>query len=452
MNLLPHLLLRIIAVVLLCLLATASYLLHDSDQAAQQASLRMADSLSKQLSVQPLRMGTGFGAEMPFPDFSLWKQTNHAPGVCVDFVAADSNKSYSLCNGEDMVDGEVPSGFANVYRWFFKPGLTITKTLHYNNKDYGVLSVTPSTDLEIAGAWDNIRRLLGLSACTVAAVGCLVYLSIRRALRPAQTIVAGLGCLAQGQLAYRLPPFTLGEWQRIADAINQLAASQQQLLDERQTLAVQLMNLQEEERRYLARELHDEFGQCLAAINAIAAAIAQTASQQCPELLAETRQIGQISQHMLENVRGLLVRLRPAELEELGLATSLETLIGSWNAHGGKTRYRLCLSGANVPLPTPLAVTVFRIVQECLTNIAKHALADQAEVNLAISPKTVTLQISDDGITTHLPFAKHTGIGLLGIRERVMALQGRLALSVADPQGLRVDVCLPVPAAIGDTP
>ena len=436
---------RIVVVALLCLLATAAYVLVCGDQIAKQTTQRIADSLGKQLSFQRLQMSAGYGDALPFPDFTLWKQTSSAAGVCVRFVTTGSQQAYRLCNGTELADTEVPSFFKTLYRSVFKPGLDVMQTISFKGRDYGVLTVTPSAELEITQAWENIRHLLGLSVSTVFAVCFLAYLSIRRALRPAQMIVAGLGHLEQGQLTYRLPMFELIEWQRIAAAVNQLATSQQQLLDERQRLAVQLLNLQEEERRYLARELHDEFGQCLAAINAVNASIAQTAQQKCPELLAETGQIGQITEHLLNGVRGLLTRLRPAEFDELGLAASLEELIASWNVHGGgKTRYRLNLSGNCTVLSETLSVTVFRIAQECLTNIAKHAVASVADITLAIGPKTVALTIADDGIANRLPFAQQTGIGLLGIRERVTAMQGLLELSIVKPHGLKVEINMPI--------
>ncbi|MDD1623655.1 MAG: sensor histidine kinase, partial [Methylococcaceae bacterium] len=293
--------------------------------------------------------------------------------------------------------------------------------------------------------WENIRSLLGLSVMTVLAVCLLVYLSISRALQPARIIIAGLESMEKGNLACRLPAFELIEWQRTATAINQLAASQQQLLAERHKLAVKLINLQEEERRYLARELHDEFGQCLAAINAVAASIAQTAEQQCPALVDEADHISRITRHMMASVRELLRRLRPAELDELGFAAGLNSLISGWNArNGGKIHYHLSITGDCALLPEPLTVTLFRITQECLTNIAKHSAAANAKVILEITTDAVTLTVKDDGIATELPFTEGQGIGLLGIRERVAALYGRLTLAIAQPHGLIIEVWLPI--------
>ena len=210
---------------------------------------------------------------------------------------------------------------------------------------------------------------------------------------------------------------------------------------------MQLINVQEEERRYLARELHDEFGQCLAAINAVAASIAQTAAQQCPALVNDAEHISRITQHMLENVRDLLKRLRPAELDELGLTAVLNSLVSGWNARSdGKCQYRLNIVGDCALLPESLTITLFRIIQECLTNIAKHASASNVNINLAIIADAVALTVKDDGSAKKLPFAGNSGIGLLGIRERVTALSGKLTLAIAEPHGLIVEMHLPIPS------
>ena len=443
MNLQIHLLSRIMLVALLCLLATTAYVLEHSNQQARQATKLTAESLVKQLEFQLLSINAGFGLANRFPDFDLWKQTGSVPGICVSFIATDS-ATRSLCNGEKLSVRNYPDSFEALYRRLLNPGLVLTRPIAFNGRVFGSLRVTPSAEIEIAKAWDNLCSLLGLSIITVLAVCLLVYLSISRALRPVKIIVSGLEGLEKAH-AYRLPLFELSEWQRIATAINQLASSQQQLLAERQKLAVQLINVQEEERRYLARELHDEFGQCLAAINAVAASIAQTAEQQCPALVVDVEHISRITQHMLDNVRDLLKRLRPAELDELGLAASLNSLISGWNARsGGKCQYRLNIVGDCALLPEPLTITLFRIIQECLTNIAKHASAANTIIMLTITADAVALTVKDDGNATNLPFTDNAGIGLLGIRERVTALGGRLTLAIAEPHGLIVEVHLPI--------
>lgn len=447
MNLQLHLLYRITMVALLCLLAIASYSLYQSHRQAEQATTRMTEGLGKQLESQLMLIEAGIGRTNPFPDFELWKQNGSQPGICVAYAAADSAASHSVCNGTKTADADWPAGFETIYRRIFNPGRPALRSIMLRGRIYGSLTVTPSAELEIAEAWNKTRSLMALSTVTVSAVCLLVYLSIGRALKPAQTIVAGLEDMETGRLAYRLPPFELSEWQRIGSAINQLAASQQQLLEERQKLVVKSINVQEEERRYLARELHDEFGQCLAAINAVAASIKQTAAQQCPELVDEADHISRITAHMLGSVRDLLGRLRPAEFDELGLAASLNSLVAGWNGRGGKIRYRLNIDCDCASLPEAQAVTLFRIAQECLTNIAKHAAASGVGIGVTISPEEAVLTVEDDGIATKLPFTDSGGIGLLGIRERVAALHGRLGLAIAEPHGLIVEVRLPMTEA-----
>ncbi|MGZ8143476.1 MAG: histidine kinase [Methylosarcina sp.] len=445
MNLQFHLLSRIVAVALACLMATTAYVLYRNDRQARETTQATAESLGRQLEIQLLRIDAGFGQARQFPDFSLWKQTASIPGICVRFEdAANPAEARGLCNGARLSPSDWPKGFEKVYRRLFNPGFETVRPIAFKHRVYGSLTVASSVETDIAQAWDNIGRLLGLSAITTLAVCALVYLSINRALRPAKIIVAGLETIGKGNLAYRLPTFELHEWKQTAAAINQLAASQQRLLEERQKLAVKLINLQEEERRYLARELHDEFGQCLAALNAVAASIAHTAEQQCPALVEETDHIARISRHMMDNVRRLLGRLRPAELNELRLAASLNSLVAGWNTRcKGRPRYRLVMTGDCALLPESLAITLFRITQECLTNIAKHSRAENAEVRLAVTEEEVTLTIQDDGIANHLPFAEGPGIGLLGIRERLTALRGGLTLATAQPHGLIVKVGLP---------
>jgi len=153
---------------------------------------------------------------------------------------------------------------------------------------------------------------------------------------------------------------------------------------------------------------------------------------------------------MMDSVRELLRRLRPAELDEPGLAASMNSLVSGWNARsGGKTRYQLSIVGDCALLPEPLTVTLFRVTQECLTNIAKYSAATNAKVTLAVTADAVALTVEDDGIATGLPFADGPGIGLLGIRERVTALHGQLTLAIAQPHGLIVEAWLPIRSITG---
>lgn len=445
MNLQLYLLSRIAAIALACLLAISAYALFISHRQAMQAAWRIADSQGKLLESQLLLNKAGIGLARPFPDFEFWKQSGSQPGVCLSYADAGGPMARSLCTGTKPGAADWPEFFDSGYRWIFNPGRPAVRPIELQGRIHGSLTVTPSAELEIAEAWHTALSLTALSCVTLFAVCMLVYLSLRRALNPAKTIVQGIAAMEAGRLDFRLPAFELNEWQRIAAAINQLAASQQQLLEERRKLVAKLITLQEAERRHLTRELHDEFGQCLAAIQAVTASIRQTAARQCPQLLEETDRIGRITAHMMDSVRQLLGRLRPAEFDELGLAASLGGLIAGWNGRSqGKTRFQLHISGDCGVLSDAQAIGLFRITQECLTNIAKHAEASAARIDLTIRADAAGLRIRDDGKANRLPFADSGGIGLSGMRERVAALHGQLELAIAEPRGLIVAIQLPL--------
>ncbi len=444
MNLKTHLLLQIILVAMTCLIATATYVLYHANQQIKLESRMTAESLSKQLESQLLRIDANIAQANHFPDFDLWKQTHLETGICLRYLSTNKEYTYRLCRGGSVSHSRWPSLFEKIYRRLLNPGCEVSRSITYQGRDYGSITVISNVDMELARAWDSITGLLGLSAITVVTVCLLVYFTIYRALRPVQVIVSGLAKMHDRDSTLRLPTFKLLEWQRIGSAINEFSATQNQLLAERKKLVLKLMTLQEEERRYLARELHDELGQCLAAINAFAAAIAQTAKLDCPQLVQEAESISRINQHIMDTVRSMLVRLRPTELDELGLEGCLKAMIMKWNRQSsGKIHYQLNINGNCQSLKEPLPITLFRIVQEGLTNIAKHSTATDASVTLEVVKHIVVLTIADNGNLVNLPFAENQGIGLLGIRERASGLGGHLKLEVGQSGGLIVRVELP---------
>jgi len=441
MRLQVHLLNRIAATGLACWLATAGLLLYRSDHQARHDARATAEAMRQQLELQLIKWGATLGLRDPFPDLQSWQPNTLGIGDCVVFGATEAAAPRQFCNGLEPETTATPPAFAWLYRTLFSAGQPVALPVSYRNRRYGTVTVIPSAQRELVAAWADVSSLTTLAALMVFSVCALVYWSVSRALAPSARIVAGLEAMRNGNLAVRLPAFELNEWRSIAGAVNQLAAVQQQLLEERQALAVKLMNLQEEERRDLARELHDEFGQCLTGINALTASITQGARDRCPDLVDEAQRIGDITQRLLAGIRGLLRRLRPAELDEVGLQSSLESLAADWNRQG-RTRYDLSIDGDCSTLPDAVTVALFRVVQECLTNIAKHAEARHARIALTVGMETAILIVADDGLATRVP--QPFGIGLLGMRERVSALHGRMALRIAEPHGLIVTIQLPL--------
>ena len=308
----------------------------------------------------------------------------------------------------------------------------------------------------IAQAWRETTRLLTVVAITLVCLCVLIYLALARALRPTQVIRAGLERLAANDFTTRLPPFDLAELSSIPDVFNHLAESLDRALSERNALTQRLIAVQDEERRHLARELHDEFGQCLAAISAVATSAGQTARQECPTLLLECQSIARTAAIMMDTLRGTLVRLRPPDVDEFGLASSLEGLVAGWNGRSrGSTRFDIELCGSFESLPSMFGASLYRIAQEAITNAAKHAEATRVKLRLqrhqsgAAAPNlgasAIELTVEDDGKGSRIDVAAKSGMGLLGMRERVAELGGRLSFESRFPAGLVLRAIIPAP-------
>jgi two-component system, NarL family, sensor histidine kinase UhpB len=207
-------------------------------------------------------------------------------------------------------------------------------------------------------------------------------------------------------------------------------------LSENRRLTQQYMNALESERKHLARELHDELGQYLNAIKLDAVAIRQAATEH-HEVRATAESIVRNADHVYSVVGELIRQLRPVGLDELGLVTAIENLVESWRPRLSMT-IDLNTEGPLDDLPEQMNLTLFRAVQEALTNAAKHAQAKRIAIRLSrvieAGRSIILLAIEDDGVG--IDASKQPGFGLLGIRERVEMQGGRFELTSATRQGV----------------
>lgn len=235
-------------------------------------------------------------------------------------------------------------------------------------------------------------------------------------------------------------------------AIREAEQRSQDLLQQNRLLTQRLFSLQESERRHLARELHDELGQWLTAIQAEAEAICSSPSPELgPEIFANAQAIHKSAAEVQSVIRRILRRLRPSLLDELGLTESLQELAIQWRQHHPKIVCDLELDGNLGDLPESLNITLYRIVQEALTNIANHAQASHVKVWLrrvpdeASAPEHLLLTVQDDGIGMD-PRLPVKGLGMLGMRERVIASGGEFMSHSTPGQGVRIEIRLPLVA------
>lgn len=226
----------------------------------------------------------------------------------------------------------------------------------------------------------------------------------------------------------------------------QTAKRSRKLLQENRLLTRRLFTVQEIERRNISRELHDELGQWLTAIQADALAV-HCVSCRTPDVCAtcgeNAKAIVSGASQIHRVVRRILRRLRPAVLDQLGLIDSLEELVGQWRTYHPEVLCELKLEGALDDLHETINITLYRTVQEALTNISSHADAHRVSINLRREPEHILLSVTDDGLgmDMHLP---SLGLGLLGMRERAIAAEGEFSFSSKPGQGLRIEVKLPL--------
>ena len=215
----------------------------------------------------------------------------------------------------------------------------------------------------------------------------------------------------------------------------------QELLQHNSDLLQRLFTAEEDERLALARELHDEMGQTSTAIRT-EVAVLQRIGRLHPEADESVKRIGESAQHLSQMTRQMLQRLRPPALDSMGLAQALIALCDDWQL---KTQ-TLCEFKSS-PLPEGLndyaCVTVYRIVQEALTNVTRHANAKLVQVQLTMDSQGLNLNIEDDGQGMVDTQAVHQGFGLLGMQERVASVAGRMAISSKIGQGLRLAIQIP---------
>ncbi len=219
-------------------------------------------------------------------------------------------------------------------------------------------------------------------------------------------------------------------------ANRQIFARLAELSEQRSELAQKLISTQESTLRHISRELHDEFGQVLTAIGAMLSRAGKQAPEGSP-LRADLQEVREIAQSTLNNIRGLSQALHPVLLEEAGLESTLDWYIPTVERQTG-LRLHYEKSGQPFPVDTSAGVHIYRIVQEALNNVSRHAAASEAWVRLKFLPEALELEVEDrgKGFTAEPATAASLprGIGLVAMRERAELIGGRLNIS-RPPQG-----------------
>jgi two-component system sensor histidine kinase UhpB len=288
--------------------------------------------------------------------------------------------------------------------------------------------------------WREVSPLLYFLAGFALLSYALVYLCVRVALRPVTSILTGLDRLADGEFSTRLPIAGLPELRSVAHRVNSLADKLQRADANENHLRLSAINAQELERRHLAAELHDEFGQSLTAIKALTISGWGAAGDSGSSIL-------KLCDHLHDVLRGMMRRLRPAVLDEFGLTSALQHMVDDWNEIDDAVFCSLSVQGNFSACDEAVTLALYRMIQECLTNTRKYATASQVEVRVShvAANQQISLQYRDDGAGFDLS-ATTGGYGLRGLRDRVRALNGTLHIASAPGRGFSLDGILPAHA------
>lgn len=350
-----------------------------------------------------------------------------------------------------IIEGEAPSAPAaekHAPGWFsalvfHAPAPTRVAT------PLGAIEIAASSEDEIAEIWDEIVWL-AIGAAAVAAIAfTLVSYAVSRALTPIGALSEALRRLEQGDHAVRAPADGSLEFVVIAERIDSLAATLQRLDAENRRLLRRMIHVQDEERRAIARDLHDEIGPFLFTVRAGVGALARKAQSPGADTARLAEDCARIDEQIaaLQKInRRILGRLRPAALEEMGLADAIEALARGWRETRAEIAIDLSLEGARGKLDETTAITAYRVVQEGLTNAFRHSGASRIAVAIARADQLLRIEVRDDGAGLPAAFTP-AGLGLRGMSERVSALSGTLRLDNGSNGGARLVAELPLGAA-----
>jgi signal transduction histidine kinase len=231
--------------------------------------------------------------------------------------------------------------------------------------------------------------------------------------------------------------------------IKQAEEERQHSLDQLRALAARLESIREDERKRVAREIHDQLGQALTAIKIDLDSLMRELPGGEGQPAKRAGAISRMVDETIRSVRRISTELRPGILDDLGLVATVEWAVEEFGTRTG-TKCHLNLPEEDVAVEPDRATAIFRILQETLTNVARHAGATEVEVRLAMGDRSLTLEVHDNGKGILEEKLYHSeSLGILGMRERATLLGGELTISSLPGKGTTVRVRIPDAPVIG---
>ena len=293
---------------------------------------------------------------------------------------------------------------------------------------------------EVAEAWAESKAFFWSIVLMMTFIFVAINIVFQSMLRTVHAILAGLRRVESGEYGKKLPNFRISEFDAIATEVNNLSDALDSARRSNQALARHTMHIQENERQTMSRELHDEMGQSLTAVKAMAVATKQPQAR-IPDIADS---IIEICNHLSGVVRSMMRTLHPLSLSDLGLSATLTDLVNEWLRRNPSLKVELDYDETIDWLDHEVAIHVYRIVQECLTNVVRHAEATRVDVfirrQLHNMKPWIVIRVEDNGSGGS---AEGEGFGILGMRERVESMGGHFKFDSLPGKGVRVRASMP---------
>ncbi len=329
----------------------------------------------------------------------------------------------------------------------------------------GTLVVRADPSRAALDAWDQFAVLFMAALGVLVVLNLIVYWVVGRTVKPFGQIVAALNRIEAGQLDVTLPRLPGTEAAAIGAAFNRMvvgvserieaerrAAQAEHELSDRRDLARWIDRHLEQERRLIARELHDELGQSVTGMRSLALSVAQRVAVADPEAARAANVIAEESSRLYDAMHGLIPRLAPLVLDAFGLADALRDLVERTRVSQPQASVELRIDLGDVQLGSEATLALYRAAQEGLTNALRHGQARHLSVSLHAESEGAKLQVTDDGQGLAPDWrekARQDGghYGLRWLAERVEALGGVLRIDNRSPRGAELQVWVPFTAA-----
>ena len=433
-------LLIIVSIILLINFAAAGYFMVQNARLALAQEMASSTQLAKGLLVNAL------------PTLRFSNDLSERLTLIVDSVRHTRHIRawFEDMHGEPLIGQEDQTGFFNkpdAPDWFIRmmepEAVAFRRLITKGSKSYGYLVVEADPSDEVTEVWQDIQTLFWLGVFFLLLILSLIYLALRQGLRPLSQLSDALGHLEQGDFTARVDTSAVKELNPIQIRFNHMASVLEKTMAENHALAGNMLSLQESQQRDLARELHDELAPCLFGIRVDLGEIERIAGENhLIEIEEKVGSVKTITNHIQSLVRKMLSRLRPMTLDDLGLTEALRDMLHNWRERQPEIDWEWDFVGEFESLPDTLQVTIYRLVQECTTNCVRHAHASHVKVEVRRETETIKVAVTDDGKGLDANLVK--GFGLIGMRERVSALGGRIAFDTEEGRGLQVRVLIPL--------